>query len=36
MRGNIAQGVRSLRAGKGTDGEGFIAKMDAEFEELER
>jgi hypothetical protein len=32
----VAQGVRSLRAGQGTDGEAFFAKMDAEFEELER
>jgi hypothetical protein len=36
MRAKIAQGVRSLRAGKGTDGEALFAKMDADFEELER
>jgi hypothetical protein len=36
MREKIAQGVRSLRAGKGIDGEALFATMDAEFEELER
>jgi hypothetical protein len=36
MHEKIAQGVRSLRAGQGTDGEAFFAKMDAEFEALER
>jgi predicted transcriptional regulator len=30
----IARGVRSLRDGKGTDGEAFFATMEAEFEEL--
>ena len=36
IRGKIAQGLRSLREGKGTDGETFFAEMEAEFEELER
>ncbi|HEY3847359.1 MAG TPA: hypothetical protein VGL95_09620 [Acetobacteraceae bacterium] len=36
IREKIVQGVRSLRAGKGTDGEAFFAKMEAEFEELAR
>jgi len=36
MHDKIAQGVRSLRAGRGADGEAFFAEMDAEFEELER
>jgi len=35
-REKIAQGVRSLRDGKGADGEAFFAKMEAEFEELDR
>jgi hypothetical protein len=35
LRGKIAQGVRSLRAGKRIDPEGFFAKMDAEFEQFE-
>ena len=36
IREKIAQGVRSLREGKGADGETFFAKMEAEFEELDR
>jgi predicted transcriptional regulator len=36
MREKIAQGLCSLREGKGTDGEAFFARMEAEFEELER
>ncbi|MGA3397707.1 MAG: hypothetical protein ABSC95_00700 [Acetobacteraceae bacterium] len=36
VREKIAQGVRSLPDGKGTDGEAFFARMEAEFEELER
>jgi len=32
----ITQGVRSLREGKGADGEAFFARMEAEFDELER
>jgi hypothetical protein len=36
IREKIAEGLRSLREGKGTDGEAFFAKLDAEFEELER
>jgi hypothetical protein len=36
FRGKIAQGLQSLRDGKGTDGEAFMAKMDAELAELER
>ncbi len=35
-REQIAQGVRSLREGKGIDGEAFLAQMEAEFDELER
>lgn len=35
-RAKIAQGVQSLRDGKGTDGETFMAAMDAELAELER
>jgi predicted transcriptional regulator len=36
MREKIARGVRSLREGKGADGEAFFARMEAEFEEIER
>jgi hypothetical protein len=36
MREKIAQGVRSLRDGKGADGDAFFAKMEAQFEMLER
>jgi hypothetical protein len=36
VRGKIAQGLQSLRDGKATDGETFMAKMDAELAELER
>ncbi len=32
----IAQGVRSLREGRVTDGPAFMARMDAELAELER
>jgi antitoxin ParD1/3/4 len=36
IRKQIAAGMVSLRAGKGTDGEGFLANMDAELAELEK
>jgi hypothetical protein len=36
LRAKIAQGVKSLGEGKGTDGEAFMASMDAELAELER
>lgn len=36
IRQKIAHGVRSLRAGKGADGEAFFAEMEQEFEELGR
>lgn len=36
MRDKIAQGVRSLREGNGTDGEAFFARMEADFEDLEQ
>jgi antitoxin ParD1/3/4 len=36
MRRKIRAGMNSLRAGKGTDGEAFLATMDAELAELER
>jgi Arc/MetJ-type ribon-helix-helix transcriptional regulator len=36
MREKIAQGVRSLRDGKGADGDAFFAKIEAQFEVLER
>jgi hypothetical protein len=36
MREKIAQGLCSLREGKGTDGEAFFARIEAEFEDLER
>jgi predicted transcriptional regulator len=36
MRDKIAAGMRSLREGKGVDGEAFFAAMDSELELLER
>jgi hypothetical protein len=36
IRAKIGQGVKSLRDGRGTDGESFMAAMDAELAELER
>ena len=36
IRGKIAAGMASLRAGKGVDGDAFLATMDAELAELER
>ncbi len=36
MRRKIAAGMASLRAGRGADGEDFLAAMDAELLELER
>jgi Arc/MetJ-type ribon-helix-helix transcriptional regulator len=36
IREKIAQGLRSLREGRGVDGEAFMAQMDAELAELER
>jgi hypothetical protein len=36
IREKIAQGVRSLREGNVTDGDAFMARMDAELAELER
>jgi len=36
IREKIAQGLKSLREGRFTDGEAFMAKMDAELAELER
>jgi antitoxin ParD1/3/4 len=36
IRKQIAAGMASLRAGKGTDGEGFLANMNAELAELEK
>lgn len=36
LRQKIADGVRSLREGKGCDGEGFMAQMDAELADEER
>ena len=35
IRKKIAEGMASLRAGKGTDGEAFFDNMDAELSELE-
>ena len=35
IREKIAQGVRSLKEGRFTDGEAFMTKMDAELAELE-
>ena len=32
----IAQGMRSLREGRGTDGDSFMSAMEAELAELER
>jgi hypothetical protein len=32
LREKIAQGLQSLRGGKGADGEAFMARMDAELE----
>ena len=36
IREKIAAGVASLRAGKGVDGDAFMASMDAALAELER
>jgi hypothetical protein len=36
IREKIAQGLQSLREGKGTDGGAFFAEMYAELDELER
>lgn len=36
LREKIAQGAKSLREGRVTDGEAFMAKMDSELAELER
>jgi hypothetical protein len=36
LREKIAQGLQSLREGKGTDGEAFMARLDAELAEFER
>jgi hypothetical protein len=36
IRVKIAQGVQSLGEGRCTDGETFMARMDAELAELER
>ena len=36
VRSKIAEGQASLRAGKGTDGEAFMAGMDADLAALER
>jgi antitoxin ParD1/3/4 len=36
VREKIAQGMRSLREGKGTDGDAFFAQMEAELAALER
>lgn len=36
LRDKIAQGLQSLRDGKGTDGEAFFAQMEAEFAVLEQ
>jgi antitoxin ParD1/3/4 len=35
MRRKIAAGVASLKAGKGADGEAFLAQLDAELEREE-
>ena len=35
IRKKIAAGMASLRAGKGADGDAFLAAMDAELAELE-
>ena len=36
LQQKIAQGVRSLREGRVTDGEAFMARMDAELAAIER
>jgi antitoxin ParD1/3/4 len=36
MREKIAAGVASLRAGQGSDGEAFMAKLDADLAAIER
>ena len=36
VRSEIAEGMASLRAGKGADGEAFMAGMDADLAALER
>jgi antitoxin ParD1/3/4 len=36
IRNKIAAGMASLRAGKGADGDAFLASMDTELAELER
>jgi hypothetical protein len=36
LREKIAQGMQSLREGRVTDGEAFMAKMNAELVELQR
>jgi hypothetical protein len=36
IRAKIAQGMRSLREGRSTDGGSFMSAMDAELAELER
>ncbi len=36
IRAKIAAGMASLRAGKGEDGDAFLAAMDAELAALER
>lgn len=36
LREKIAQGAQSLREGRVTDGEAFMARMDVELAELER
>jgi antitoxin ParD1/3/4 len=36
IREKIAPGMTSLRAGQGTDGEAFMARLDADLETIER
>lgn len=36
MREKIAAGMASLRAGQGTDGEAFMAELDADLAAIER
>ena len=36
LREQIAQGMQSLQEGRVTDGEAFMAKMNAELAELQR
>jgi len=36
MREKIATGMASLRAGQGTDGEAFMAELDADLAAIER